>query len=404
MSSKHKSCALIGCKRLVSRRDARFCSAECSQASQRTRKAGASEDRTIVNGNNWELHRTAPVRIKSLDELVEFCDIDTSEWNVDRWTCGVSDQRPTRTSDGAPLFQVKAWMSRKRNIIDAKAEIAALREEAKKKAPVRARISKPNGSNLMLEVNIPDLHIGKLAWSEETGGENYDAKIAVQLFKDAVLTILSRVKHYKFDSVLFPVGSDLLHADTKQGTTAKGTPLDTDSRYQKNFGEARKAITWAIEQFRHIAPVRVEMVRGNHDDLSVWHLGDSLECYYHNTKDVTINNAPTDRKYVEWGKCMLLLCHGDRGKRADYPLLMATEQPEMFGRTRYREAHTGHTHMLQVTEQHGVRVRIISSLSAADAWHAENAFVCNQRAAEGFVWSKDEGLISTVIYTAPEGQ
>jgi hypothetical protein len=120
---------------------------------------------------------------------------------------------------------------------------------------------------------------------------------------------------------------------------------------------------------------------------------------------VQIENLPTLRKYHEFGQVMLLFTHGNRGKAADYPLLMATEKPEMWGRTKYREAHIGHLHKTKmrdsykVDENHGARVRIISSLCAADAWHSEMQFVGNLRQAEAFVWHRDEGQIAHATYT-----
>jgi hypothetical protein len=95
---------------------------------------------------------------------------------------------------------------------------------------------------------------------------------------------------------------------------------------------------------------------------------------------------------------MLMFCHGDGGKRDDYALLMATEKPEMFGRTKFREAHIGHTHQTRLEEKHGVRVRVIPSLSPADDWHSENGFVGNLRSAEAYFWNKKEGLVGTAIY------
>jgi len=89
-----------------------------------------------------------------------------------------------------------------------------------------------------------------------------------------------------------------------------------------------------------------------------------------------------------------MMTHGDKGKHKTYPLLMATEQPEAFGQTMFREIHTGHTHQTKTEEQFGVRVRVLPSLSPPDAWHAENGFVSNQRNAEAYVWSAKEGLIA----------
>ena len=78
---------------------------------------------------------------------------------------------------------------------------------------------------------------------------------------------------------------------------------------------------------------------------------------------------------------------------------MATERPEMFGATKFREAHTGHRHTDKVEEYHGVKVRILSALCPPDRWHAEHAFVGNLRRGEAFIWNKEEGLIGTASYT-----
>jgi hypothetical protein len=181
--------------------------------------------------------------------------------------------------------------------------------------------------------------------------------------------------------------------------TTRGTPQDVDSRFQKSFVEGRRMLCRLIDRLLEVAPVHVPVVPGNHDELSAWHLGHALECYYHKTKYVTVDNAPTLRKYFEYGATMLMLTHGDKGKAANYPLLMATERPEMFGRTKFREAHIGHWHGTKLQEWNGVRCRTLSSLSGVDAWHAGQGFIGNLRSAEAFVWEKREGLVTTATFT-----
>lgn len=369
--------------------------------------APALTDSFSVNGDSAELAKGTHEDVRSLDDLIRVCSIDTSEWHVDRFVCNkwaMGAKNDAGNLVSLPLYQVKAWLRRKRHVIDARAEIASLLADAKQAAPVRPRIVKPSAgkSGLMFEPHIPDLHIGKLAWADETGEANYDAKIAVQVFQNAVEALLHRVSGHRLDEIVFPVGNDLLHSDTKAGTTTGGTPLDTDSRYQKNFMEARKAITWAIEAFRSVAPsVKVVLVPGNHDTLSTWHLGDSLECYYHKTKGVEIDNAPRMRKYLQHGNVMLLFAHGNRGKLEKYPELMAAEMPEMWGATRYREAHTGDKHHRRVIEMQGCTVRISPALCPPDAWHAEMLFTGMLRAAEGFLWHERDGRLLTADYTVP---
>ncbi len=202
--------------------------------------------------------------------------------------------------------------------------------------------------------------------------------------------------------MLLVVGNDLLNADNLGNSTTAGTVVTTDVRFHKTFATVRNMMIETVQRLMELAPVHVIMVPGNHDKLSVWHLGDSLECYFHEEERMTIDNSPKLRKYYEFGRVMLMFTHGDKGKRNDYPLLMATEQPEMFGRTEFREVHCGHTHQVKLDEQHGVRVRVLPALCAADDWHAEQGFVGNLKSAEAYIWNKEEGLVGTAVYSKPK--
>jgi hypothetical protein len=263
---------------------------------------------------------------------------------------------------------------------------------------VKPSVKVPITTGNLLEINIADAHLGKLAWSAETGHESYDTKIADAMYRRAQSALFARAG-VKFEKVLMVIGNDLMHSDNTESTTTKGTVVSTDGRYHKTFYRARTLMIDSIEQARKIAPVHVVVMPGNHDRLACFHLGDSLEMYFHGQSDVVIDNEPTSRKYFQWGKVMLMFCHGDREKRMDMPLTMASERPEMWGDTMFRECHTGHLHQVRTEELHGVRVRILPSLSPPDAWHANNAYVGNLRSAEGYIWNAKEGLIGQVFYT-----
>lgn len=384
-----------------------------SELRHRPLEATAEDSQAQTNemcGDKWTIS-LPKTRIHTLDELVEYCKVDLSLWEVERfvvnkWEVAAKIKVQIGNIDSeamevTPLFQVKAFLRKKLAVASAKREIDALMELAKKSARLPDtinRIKKLTGN--MLEINIPDLHVGKLAWAIETGGENYDVKIAKKLFVAALTGLLQRVSQFSFDEILFVVGNDLLNSDDIEGRTTKGTNVSNDGRYHKTFATVRNLMIECIERLRTVAKVKVVMVAGNHDSLSVWHLGDSLECYFHNYKDVEIDNSPRYRKYHRFGNVMLMLTHGDKGKKNDYPLLMATENPQMFGETKFREAHTGHTHQTKLDEQHGVRVRVLPALCAPDDWHSENGYVGNLRNAEAYVWSKTEGLITIAIYNA----
>jgi len=365
-------------------------------------QAGLSET-SEVKGDEWVI--TLPkTRIQTLEELVEHCKIDLSVWAVIRWTAN-KWEIGAKDNDGKiivePLFQVKAFLQKKKEVAAVKNEIEELKALAADHPwPYHIQdceFKPPTG--LMLELNLPDLHLGKLAWGVETGGPNYDVKIAESTFWRALDTLLYRVSSYQFDEILFVIGNDALHSDDIEGRTTAGTQVNPDARYHKTFATARTMLIKAIDRLKLISPVKILPCYGNHDRLSTWHLADSIEMYFTNDPRVIVDNRPRTRKYHNFGKVMLMFTHGDKGKKTDYPLLMATEEPEMFGRSLYRECHTGHTHMTKVDEQHGVRVRVLPALCPADAWHSEHGFVGNKRSAEAYVWDRNEGLISVVYHT-----
>lgn len=407
MAVKLHACARAACGKLCPTKT-KYCSTECLAL------AKAPVEALVVKGNTATLSKVVGERVRSLADLVRVCEIDPAEWEVVSYECNKWEMGAVLRAKDTPdlvtvteLFQVKAKMRRRVELVTARAEIEQMKLDAQDEqfASVKLRTPEPrhSSSKKMLEISIPDLHMGKLAWARETR-QNYDHKIAAALFETALAKLLERSASWKIDQILFVVGNDLLHTDNPNGTTTRGTPQDTDGRFHKTFWKTREMVTRAIDHLRLIAPVMVLMVPGNHDTQTLWHLGDSLECWYRNAHDVFVDNQPTQRKYYQFGKVMLMHTHGDKGKKQDYPLLMATEEPKMFGETVHREAHTGHIHQLQVREQHGVRVRVSPALCAADAWHAENQYVGNARAAEAFVWDEEEGLMCQVTWTAPEGR
>jgi hypothetical protein len=358
-----------------------------------------------VKGDTWNIS-LPETSIHTLEELLEYCKVDLTIWETEKFVCNkweLGYKNDKNEGEVLPLFQVKAFLKKKKNIEAAINEIAELKELAKEnfeEAPYKVHILSPE--NLMLELTMPDVHFGKLAWGVETGHANYDVKIAESIYWTAFETILSRAEHRWFNNILFVVGNDILNSDDIEGRTTSGTYVSSDARYHKTFSAVRSTQVRAIEKLRKIAPVKVITVQGNHDQLSCWHLGDSLECYFHNYADVEIDNLPRQRKYHEHGLVGLMWTHGHKAKRTDYPALMAAEQPQMWGRTKYRECHTGHLHMTKTDEQHGFRTRILPSLTAPDDWLATNGFVGNLRNAEGYVWSGKEGLVEQVYYTVPE--
>jgi hypothetical protein len=126
-------------------------------------------------------------------------------------------------------------------------------------------------------------------------------------------------------------------------------------------------------------------------------LGDALELVFETSKHVEVDNSPRLTKYHEYHKVLLGLNHGRDIKPSRLGGVMASEQREAWGRTRWREWLIGHWHtkgeavLAPVSEDVGVRVRTIPSLTPPCAWHARKGYIGNVRAAECLVYHPEAG-------------
>ena len=112
---------------------------------------------------------------------------------------------------------------------------------------------------------------------------------------------------------------------------------------------------------------------------------------YSDTDDVDVDLSPTKRKYHRYGKNLIGYAHGENeGKRIEG--LMQIEAPDDWGNTIWREFHLGHLHNESSYTKGGIVFRRISSITAADAWHAEMGFLGATRQAQAFIWDKNKGL------------
>ena len=334
--------------------------------------------------------------LKTLDDLLDRCAIDKKEWNVRFFK---PNSWPVLSKDGPIVFsQVKAVLERIIPRQTAK-RIQDLKDDLKSFAPVVKKISSPSpDAERILEVSVFDLHLGKFAAKDEVG-ENYNVEIAKSCFLESIQDIINKtLKTGEFERIVFPIGNDFLNIDTHLKTTTAGTPQDCDGNFTSIYREGRRLLIQAIDMLKGYAPVDVITCVGNHDTNSMFHIADALECYYHNDENVTVDNTPKLRKYYQYGKNMILFTHGDKEKQDTLPLLAATEEPAMWAATEFREVHCGHLHQEKLKEIQGFKIRIVPSLSGGDLWHYGKGYVGNKRLAQGFVFSKIDGL-EAVIYS-----
>jgi hypothetical protein len=140
--------------------------------------------------------------------------------------------------------------------------------------------------------------------------------------------------------------------------------------------------------------------------MSAFHLGEVLHAHFSRTDGVTVDNSPTQRKYVAYQKCLLGLTHGSEEKFSSLPMLLATERKEDWARSvpAGREFHIGHFHhkrslqFLPAADVSGVLIRIIPSLTPLDSWHASKGYG-SKLAAEAYFWDPECGVTATLTHS-----
>jgi predicted phosphodiesterase len=364
--------------------------------------------------------------VKTVEELLAICKVDMNIWEIERqvinkWATARSGKTVNLTfSDGVangevsdsggmvvqPLYQVKVFLKRRKVVADAEFAVKFFKEEINKISKELIQwnfksIPELYGKgNCMLEVSVPDLHLGKLAWSDETRFDNYDSKEAVRLFKEAVKSLVSKAPASSLQSILLPIGNDFFNVDNHNGTTTAGTPQSEDSRWQKTFKLGCSLLTEVIDQLTLIAPVKVVIVQGNHDYERSFYLGEYLAAWFREHPAVTVDNKPTIRKYVSFGKNLIGFTHGSEEKLSELPITMATEVPQEWANSTFREIHLGHLHQESLKEIKGIKIRHLPSLCSTDAWHAKKGYIGNLKSAQGFLYSVDGGLEAIYYYNA----
>jgi predicted phosphodiesterase len=334
--------------------------------------------------------------VRTLEDLLEVCKVDLDYWEVERHVINkweVAAKNSKGELNHSPLYQVKAWL-KKRELKNAEEVIDYFKESLSEIRPkAQARNS---GGKYMYEISIPDLHLAKLAWDKETG-QDYDIDIAANLFRKAVQDLVSKVDLNDVEKILLPIGNDFFNSEGYSGATTAGTRQDDDSRWQKSFSVGCNLISEVVDEISKKVNVDIVIVQGNHDFERDYYLGEFLRAWYRNNEAVAINNSPKARKYVEFGENLILFTHGNEEKQTELPLLMATEHSS-FSKCKFRTAHLGHLHQDWLREYKGVKVRILPSLCASDAWHKLKGYTGNRRSAMGFLYDPVYGEVANYYY------
>jgi hypothetical protein len=251
----------------------------------------------------------------------------------------------------------------------------------------------PLGNDSLLNCYvITDYHLGMLSWKEETGAD-WDIKIAENL----LLKWFSQAIHQSPDAdvAIFAQLSDFLHFDGMDAVTpASKHLLDVDTRFAKLVRVALRLILQIIDMLlqKH-KKVHILMLDANHDPVSQIWLREMLAIFYSNNDRVTVDTSPNPYNSYEFGKTALFFHHGHKKKLSDVSKVFVSMYREIFGRTKYAYAHTGHLHHIDVKEDQLMIVEQHRTLAATDAYSARGGWLSG-RDAKVITYHKEYGEVS----------
>ncbi len=339
--------------------------------------------------------------IKTVDDLLRYIKADMTRFEIDKSEATKWDGHSKDESGNVVVTELHRVFVRLKpkagpDTLELVGSVIDAAFATRKRLPLPRRPQIKSLDLDLLEVMvIPEAHVGKLAWSPETGHGDYDTTIATTLIRRAAAQLMAASRHRRpAERIIVSLG-DFFHFDSMSGQTTKGTPLDRDSRAQKMIDAGARLFFDIVESSAGDCPTRVLLVPGNHDEVLTWALQRILLSHFRHDDRVTVDPEYTSRKYVTWGQTLLGFCHGDKAKVKQLPSLMSIERKQEWGASTYREIHSGHTHALaSIQTLDGVVTRVCPSISAPDKWHAENGYVGAPRTMESYFYSARGRLVA----------
>mgnify|MGYP003108939629 FL=1 len=358
--------------------------------------------------NDLKVYVENSSRVKSIDDLIKHCKIDLNEWEINKYDIGTyevtgfnKDNYPTTVT----MYRMKAWLTRIKPELNLSLISDQLKEDLQDLSPKvekRIRNRTDRGDLYLLEISAFDLHLGKIGIK----GDEYSLEIAETRLFDAIDHLLYRAQGYNVDKILFIIGNDFLNSDGDWPipSTTKGTPQFNSNYHIDIYRAGRKMLIKAINYLYKIAPVHVMVVPGNHDRESMMHLGDTVQLYYENNKNVHVDNSDCLMKMLVYGKNMVIADHGDGPKIQNLPAIISQRYKNAWSDVDFVEVHRGHLHtnkaakLAAIEELSGITVRNLSSMSATDYWHDSKGYIGNIKKAQAFLYHRKNGLQCIMNY------
>jgi hypothetical protein len=242
---------------------------------------------------------------------------------------------------------------------------------------------------------LMDVHFGMLAWGRETGGPDYDTKVAADDMRHAFAKVCA-ITPDSAEGVLI-IGGDFFHADDNRAETpANRHKLDVDTRHWRVLDLGVALIAEVIDTLanKH-SQLTIRVLRGNHDEHSHAILTFALAQRYRDTAHITVDKDPRDIFMKQWGRCMIAAHHGDKA-RAERMTLYLSDVCQFWSDTRHRFCFTGHVHHDHSKDIGPLKWESLRAFTAPDAYASSMGYA-SRRALQAITFHKRDGVVLRAI-------
>jgi len=337
-----------------------------------------------VSKGTGEVIANVSQEIKSLEELIEKCKIDTEKWEVTKYVQNFWGNGEN------PHWQVKAWLGKKSTeqvFQDSFVDFLSSYE------PVCQAIATPkievNKEFAMLIINKQDSHLNKY---DIDGDNNITNRLAQIMYKVEVIASQAEMTN-NLETITYIIGSDEFNSEYTNATT-KGTPQQNTHTYHTSFKYiCDHEILMISMLLSHAQQVEVIYVAGNHDEFVGWHMVNWLKMFFRDEPRVIIDDSPKYRKYVSYGDSAMMFNHGDAIKPAKLAGIFPMEFKDSWSGHNNYYIFTGDKHHEVSLDFNGIKFYQIPAFSKAKSlWDDKMGHVCSKAEVTGFLIEFDNGM------------
>lgn len=341
-----------------------------------------------IRAGKGELTAKFKDEIKTLDELIEKCKIDTNKWNIDRYVQNYWG------NDSHPHWQVKAFLSKKTTEENFQKNFLSFLETYK---PIKEVIITRRGDKDIdyplscLIINKQDEHLNKF----DIYGDNSIKDRFIRTFDKIRSIVVEAATCHKIDEIVYILGSDQFNSEWT-GLTTKGTPQSNLMPYQEAFQEICDYEVGIINLLSsQCNKLKVLYVAGNHDEYVGWHLIHWLQAVNSNNLAIEFDISPRYTKYIRYGKSAIMFNHGDAIKPAKLANMFPIQFKEEWSKADNFYIFTGDKHHEVSIDFNGIKFYQLPALSGSKSlWDDKNGHVYSPAELTAFLLEEKQGMVN----------